>query len=387
MQLTEKLQYIQKKIVKNTNQTFFSHDYDFQKKKLESFKEPKDSLERSYFQYLCQINNLSLIIRIVQNILAIPLIFYYLTKKYTNTTSESSIGNALFLREGITKELIPETLNNEFSKIDECPLNGEIYLSDIDKKFITKKMIKYIKSPMFILKCLMKMGVYSNVINIYKPVAIITHNEYSFTSSFITQYCKEMNIEHINIMHGEKLFDIRDSFVKFSRFYVWDKHYVDLFVKLRADKKQFHVERPNVFSNVTSFKKEFTYELTYYLGGEDEKNLRKLAANLSKLIIPVDKICIRSHPRYSDRKLIEKLFEAYNIQDSSIISVNESLSMTKYVASLYSTVLYEAYLSNKEIVIDDLTDRDKYNKLKKLDYIMLTKEHTLLSSYINRVSH
>ena len=45
----------------------------------------------------------------------------------------------------------------------------------------------------------------------------------------------------------------------------------------------------------------------------------------------------------------------------------------------YSTVLYQAYSCRKHIVIDDITSEQEYKKLREQKYIMLNKEHLLLS--------
>jgi hypothetical protein len=385
VQLIEKLQFLQRKIYKKTNQSFLEKGYETQKKKLESLGEPKNLLERSYFQYLCQMYNVPFLIKMTQNLLAIPLIVYYLMKKYKSKGifSDKNSKTAVFLREGITKDFLPDSLSYEFADIIEIPLNGNIYLSNHDKKIIFKKLFKYIKSPFFVLKCLMKMGVYSNVIHIYKPPAIITHIEYSFTSSFLTLYCQEMMVEHINIMHGEKLYNVRDSFFEFNRFYVWDTHYIELFIQLKAPIKQFVVEKPNHLQLNLSLKTEYEFKLTYYLGGEDEQSLNDLVENLSKLSIPKNEICIRYHPRYSNKKQIQNIFYGFIIQDPKNISIKKSLEMTEYVASLYSTVLYEALYNGKKIMLDDLTNVSKYEKLKSLGYIIFSKEHNLLSELLD----
>ena len=43
----------------------------------------------------------------------------------------------------------------------------------------------------FCLKCLVKIGLYANYIESYRPKAVVVYNEYSFTSSLLTAYCRE----------------------------------------------------------------------------------------------------------------------------------------------------------------------------------------------------
>lgn len=384
MKLINSLQSLNKKIYRGIDHSFFSEGYEKQKKKIDSFEEPKDLIERSYYQYLSQTYNLPFILRFLQNATAIPFILYYIIRVFTyeDEHNHQDFNSAIFLREGVSKDILPNSLLNEYAKIEEMPLNGSIYFDSHDKKMLLRYFKNYIKSPFFILKCLIKIGVYSNVIHNYKPNAIITHNEYSFTSSILTKYCNEMKVEHINVMHGEKLFNIRDAFVKFDRFYVWDEHYVNLFIKMRADKLQFRVEIPQKFQSNKYNTQEYDYELTYYLAGEDEESLNILANNLKKLIIPTNKICIRYHPRHSNIEQLGRIFSEFNMQDPEVISIEESLMKTNFVASLYSTVLYEAYIAGKEIIVDDITNNYRYNKLKSLEYIIINKNHILLSTMI-----
>ena len=185
-------------------------------------------------------------------------------------------------------------------------------------------------------------------------------------------------------MHGEKLFNIRDSFVKFDRYYVWDQHYIDLLVKLRADDKQFRIEKPGILYLDINNHGDYKYELTYYLGGESEKELYNIKASLLDTRIPFEKICIRYHPnpRFSDENQIKKIFNCFIIENPHEISLEVSVSSTKSVVSLYSTVLYQAYLSGAKIIIDDISNPMKFEKLKSLYYVMMNKPHILLSQVV-----
>lgn len=382
MKLRNKSLEFYKSLLVRRNLHFFEEGYELQKKKLESFKEPKDFTERSYFQYLCQMQSKTFVLKSAQNLIAIPLIVFYLIKRYKKfeSSSDNLEKSAVFVREGIDKSLIPDSLISEFTKICESPMNADMFLDKHDKTFLIRYLAKYLKSPFFVLKCLIKLGCYSFVINKELPDAIITHIEYSFACSFLTGYCESKKVEHINVMHGEKLFDIRDSFVYFDRFYVWDIHYVELLSELRAEKTQFFVEVPS-YLRINSIKKaEYPYEITYYLAGEDEATMRTLARHLSKTNISKEKICLRYHPRYSNKALIKDIFSEFEIQDPIDVTIKESLERTNYVVSVYSTVLYQAYLDGKKIMIDNVTSKHRFDVLKALKYIMIKKEHVLLSS-------
>lgn len=381
--------YLSNQYTKKNKSIFFT-DYERQRKLLDSFLEPISLTERSYFQYKCQMMGVPFSLKATQNLGAIFLLIYYLFKPYKKPdvyNKNEKINIAVFLREGVTTDIIPTSLKDEYYKIYENPLKGNMFLSKDDKKFIWNNYIlKYWYSPFFCTKCIVKLAIYSNVNYIYKPKAIITHNEYSYTSSSLTQFCHVYDVEHINVMHGEKLFNIRDSFVQFDRYYVWDQHYVNLLVELRASKEQFIIEAPDCVRLNIGDQNEYKYEYTYYLGAENEKELLTIKKNLLNTKVPMERICIRLHPRYCDEEQINLIFNGFQIEKPNEESLNISISQTKYVVSLYSTVLYQAYESGKNIVIDDVADPEKYEQLKNLKYIMMSKPHLLLSNVIGRNS-
>lgn len=385
MSLISKLQKYQKRIYFKKNASVFDSTYETQMGKLMSFDEPKSLIERSLFQYKCQMERVPLLLRLSQNIISIFMLLYYLLKPYKNNFigHESNHQNkAVFLREGITTDMIPNSLKSEFETIYECPLRGLMYLDIEDKKIIIEKFIQYWYLPFFTLKCVVKMAIYSSVIHNYKPTAIITHNEYSFTSSLLTEFCRYHEIEHINVMHGEKLFDIHSSFVEFDRYYVWDQYYADLMISLRAKDEQFKIAMPRGVELEINIYPEFEKEITYYLGGETKNDLINLRISLLNTKIPLEKICLRYHPRYGEKKQILSIFKGFQIEDPIDVPLSESLSKTKYVVSLFSAVLYQSFVSGKEIVIDDISNQKKYKKLQNLKFKMINVPHLLLSELI-----
>jgi hypothetical protein len=186
-------------------------------------------------------------------------------------------------------------------------------------------------------------------------------------------------------MHGEKLFYIRDSFFCFDKFYVWDNHYVELFSKLRACPNQFIVE--NVQSNLIKIEKNsHMHRMTYYLSNKSARNYIDIRDILLQTRVESEKIAIRYHPRTKDLELIKKIFKGFVIENPNTTSLKESLSKTFVVISLFSTVLFQAYVSKLNYIIDDLSSPSFYKKLEKLDYIMLKKTPKLLSEYIREVN-
>lgn len=365
--------------------TLFNFDVAKQRAFLESFPEPKDLIESSYYQYLCQAKQLPFGTRFLQNVGSIFLLpFFFLRNlKFGRTDVRKSSNTGLFISAVNDLSYVPEALKAGLTQIIHIDISSSIRLDTTNLSMLRKIFIRYWSRPYFVFKCMMKIGLYSQQISLYNPRQIITIGEYSFPCSLLTYYCELQGIEHINVMHGEKLFNIRDAFASFHRYYVWDEHYVSLLTQLRQNPNQFVVEMPNNLKLNICSSQNYKYFITYYLGGEDSASLKKIMVTLKKLDCRRNEICIRLHPRYSDRNEVYTIFNGFIIQDPNNVSIERSLSITKFAVSLYSTVLYQAYTCGKPIILDDLTNPENYLKLRELKYILINKPHIRLSDFIS----
>ncbi len=365
--------------------TVLNFPLDKQKEYLNSLKEPKDDLERSYFQYKCQAYLDGNLLRVVLNIIFFPLSIFMLVKygnkKYLKMTNASLCKKAVFINDEIPENVLPNSLYKEFGEI-LIYNKDENYLSKNDLLFIKKIIFRYPLSWHFIFKIIIKISRYRALINKYNPSAIIVCNEYSFTSSVLTYFCNLNGIKHIDVMHGEKLFYIRDSFFKYDRCYIWDEYYLKLFSLLRVPLTQFFIEEPPslIFKN-DNVKEKIDY--VFYLQSESNEELNVIFSILAE-IKNKNTVLVRMHPTYSNKNEIEKLSKKYDIpiEDNFIVGIEESVLRTKNVISLYSSVLNQAYHSGKNIIIDDLSRPKDFKKLKERGYIMLSVNHRLLSEIV-----
>lgn len=204
----------------------------------------------------------------------------------------------------------------------------------------------------------------------------------SFTSSILTDYCRACGIKHIDVMHGEKLYYMRDSFFKFDKCYVWDNYYSDLLSSMKADRDQFVVETPDSLKFGDEAVREDRYDYTYYLADENDAVLEKIAQSLRILSDRGKRIAVRPHPRYSNMESVKKYFAFAELEDSNILSIEKSLMQTRAAVSLCSTVLNQAFCNLVPVVIDDISNRTRFEKLRELKYILLNKEYRLLSEEI-----
>lgn len=358
--------------------------YSRQNEILSSFPSPKDDFDRSYYQYRCQTYFVSRNKRFIFNaitfvilpfLLLVLLLIRLFRSKRRHIDAISSMGRS--------RKFIPPSLLREFI-IDYDTWTNCFSLSFNDLKFVFKIICKTPFSPYYLFKVILKLAAYSDMIYLYSPRAFIVKSEYSFTSSLTTTYVNLFYIEHINVMHGEKIFFIRDSFFRYNRCYIWDVHYKKLFSKLRAEESQFIIEQPPALHldiKDLNDKRSFA-KYKYYLQTYDEQELQCIINSFSFVDDFHRDVMFRPHPIFSNLNILKKYISSSQIENPHIISIEQSLANTDNVVSTYSTVLYQAYLLGINVILDDMSNNVLFEKLKEHDYILSNKKNIeFLSQY------
>lgn len=353
-------------------QLSYLNDFDVEEKNL-------DNIQRSYYQYLMQRKYSSKMEKFVVDIASfVSLILFRITLKVheINSTNKKDL-DFIITNQSILK-FIPETfLIKKYSIPQESKKNKVITKNDY---VLIKKISKdYWNKPYFVLKVLRKIVEYSYYVNNYNIKSVVTSSEYSFTSSILTYYLNKYNVKHVNVMHGEKLIFIRDSFFTFDEMYIWDDFYKIIFKELKCKVNRYNLFLPNFFS-YEDRTHTVTIDYTYYLSSENIKQLKVIRDSLLPLKTNGFIVAVRPHPIYSNKKAVERIFKDFVLDIETDISA--SINRTTCVVSLYSTVLFQSHFINKKVIIDNLSDINKFNALLDLKYIMLNKEHTLLSDEI-----
>ncbi len=373
---------------------FFSitHDpFSLSKKDQEAllnlYNNPKDLIERSYFQFRVQFERLPFYKRYINNLFGFFAAIYFIfisiiQKKEKGIIKEkSSKKKAIFPYKNYHyPDVIPTEVLNEFD-IEKINFMSGFKYGFTELSIILSVWVRYPSQLYFLSKCISKILFYNYIIKNYTPDAIIASSEYSFTSSIATYYCRKNNTKHINITHGEHFYFIRDSFFEFDKFYVWDKYYSDLFIKLKASPSQFLVGHyQSLKMNIKKSQEKYIY--TYYLASEDDAQLLRIKDTLEK-IDTKNNICIRFHPRYSSEDSVQKIFQGYNIENPKEISLEESFGLTHNIMSLYSACMTQAHFNNKSVVIDDVSHpKKKLELLRELEYLIFSKPHKLASAIL-----
>lgn len=365
------------------NKTEFDIPVQVQKTYLDRLGIAGNDVERSFKQYLCQNFFVPKWKVIIQNgvsfCLFFPCLLYLFTRRFFAHKEDET--DAISEFKGI-EETLPEELCERYNvNHDKWSYRQSLSLRDLWMS--VSLFFHYLGNPYFTLKCIQKIAIYSDMIYRYSPNVILVHNEYSFTSSILTFYCKKYGVKHINAMHGDKYFFIRDAFFHYDECYVWDQFYVDLFISLKAEPSQFQIlVPPSLKINIKNNLDERYYsDYKYYLDLYTEDEIRGIVQSMEFAKRSGKTIKYRPHPRYSNMDLLKKYVNAEEIESPKDVNILVSISNMEFAIGSCSTVLLQAFFSGKKVVLDDVTYKEQYNKLSELGYILSKKNLPVLSDY------
>lgn len=356
--------------MQNRRGRLYRHGVEETKKFLSMFSEPKDDIQRSYFQYKCQkwetIGKIEFVIaNIASLILFFPKYYFYRKKRILAKTRYDAVLTMNSLSNKLPKDFHGQFISQEF---------GSGSLTKEDTILIKSIIKKYPFSFFFIYKVMCRVAAYSEFLRRYSPDIVFSSAEYSFTSSILTYFCESHGAKHYNIMHGEKGYNPRDAFSRFTRFYIWDEYYKKIFLLLRADKTEYIVDRVMIPKIVPKVRNN---HCTYYLQLHTKEQLLIIKNELEKSKMDYH---VRPHPLYASG-LELNVFGTDHIEAGSI-NIWDSIASAGIAISQDSTVLYQAYLAGVPIAIDDVSDPRLFLNLKERGYIMFHKPHLLLSELL-----
>ena len=351
---------------------FFCVSVEEQKSFLNTLGDPADDIDRSFKQYLCQFFFVPKRKQILFNLfsfIVLPFLVLYLLIKRVYLTKSQPV-EAIFESKNML-EILPTELKNRFSIKSDC-WDVKPSLSIRDLRFCWRI---YKVAPIhcyFALKSLMNLARYSAIFYKYAPMVIIRHSEYSFSSSLLTAYCNSHGARHIDVMHGEKLFFIRDAFFHFDECYVWADYYAALFKSMKAEPAQFHVALPpSMQIEVERYKKPTVFShYKYYLALYTEEQIKEIVQSMDFAIQQGKTVKYRPHPRYSNMALLKKYVAEEEIEYPQAVPIIESISNVEYAVGSYTTVLSQAWFSGRGVILDDVTFKKQYDQLKERGYFL-----------------
>lgn len=320
-------------------------------------------------------------------LLCVPVFF----RKETPGVDAAQEGGVVLVRDMNVdySDILPEPLGRaERLEVVSKPTYREWYLSKESKALFLKCLRRRPLHFYLNFLILRDLCTYTTILGKYRPEAIAVYvNERNIAAPVVSLMCETQGSAFVSFMHGEYLLQLIHGFMRFSRLYVWDEHYIDMFENdLRCAKGQFVVYCPERFRRLMEEASESDsvpeYYATYYFSAESKRRVKRVADAFRQLKAQ-GKLCkIRPHPRNSDLELLRREFKDFLIEDPTKVSVLDSLKTTQFAVGLSSTVLSEAFFLGKEVVIDDISEVERYNSLKERKYIMLQRRHRLLSELL-----
>lgn len=362
---------------------------------LNSLPVPKDSIDAAFNKYQCRMHYFPWHKRLFINILglgALPVELYYLARSSQSIKSMNK-GTAVLEKSRDVpgfEDIFPAELYDEFDVRVVENFNKKFgVLCREARALLFKCMAKHPFHFFFLYFVYMELAAHSHFLLKYNPEATVVYvNERNVASPVITELYEKDGRELISFMHGECLLQLIQGYMKFSRYYIWDESYVDMFKWLKCDIEQYVVYTPGKLRKKWNIENhEPMFFCTYYLSGQSKESILRLGNILEQMEKEGKKCKVRPHPRNLQYiKDIMDCFKKITIEDSRIVPLKESLENTMYVIGLNSTVLSEAYVEGKQIVIDDISDKESFADAKRRRSILFTKEHLLLSEILHAIS-
>lgn len=355
---------------------------------LANLPDAKTSEQRSINKYHCRMYYFDSIYKILVNIFSVFVLLFQVAPKLLKKSDfeVKHVPDAILVEDAAVRysDVFPTQLKQEYRDIKTVKNSRSKLRISQDAKIVFKRIWKKnFLRPHYSYWLFRELAFFSELAETYTPKAIIVYvNERNVVSPILTEYLEDKGIKFITFMHGDYILQLIQGFMEFSEFYVWDEHYVNMFVNdLYCPAKQFKLYVPQKLEREYSTSNEIV-EFTYYLGFESEKSLKKLGFLLSELKKNNIKCQARLHPRQDNKEDVYKYINPDQIQDPKTISIDQSINQSTYIVALNSTVLLESYYGGKKIMLDDWTDPAAFQSLKDRKAIIFDRPHYLLSHYL-----
>lgn len=369
------------RFLRKGDKTLFDVPKAEQETYIATLPEPKSDIQRSLNQFKCQSFFWPKWKVPVFNIAALFAFFPILIVEWVR---------GLFLKPGPhfdalselkgMEEVVPREVSETYDiRYADWLVKGMIRSSDLG--FVLKVFFNTFPHCYCSLKVMLRVAQYSQMLFMYTPRAIITHEEFSFASSALTSYCERRGMKHINVMHGEKLYHIYDSFFRFSECYVWSEHYKQLFISMRAEKGQFRVSvPPSMKIDSEAHQNPAVYaDYKYYLAKFTADEIARIVAAMNHFKEQGATVKYRVHPRYLNLDIITRFVPESDIEDPRKVSIQESVANCHYAVGSYSTVLAQAYVSGKSVILDNVNYKEQFDKLAEYNYWLASEDCARLS--------
>jgi len=361
---------------------------------LESLPVPHNAIERAYNKYLCRQYFLGRKKRIIMDLAGLAMMiaelpFLLVSGKKRNTKITRSLVLEKHSEVGY-EDVVPQELFGEYKKyrvIDKVDKKVGL-ISKESRSYLFRCISHYPFKFFFHYFVCKELIAHDYIINRFSPEAVAVYvNERNVASPILKEIYSAQNRRFISFMHGEYLLNMIQAYMSFTDYYVWDESYIDTFSGfLRTDISRFHVYKPLKLQKKWDLEKitpEYTF--TYYFSNESKDAIKIIADTFSAFRRNGYKCKVRPHPRFMQN--IQDMageFEGVLIETPSEITLEESLGNTEFVIGLATTVLFEAEIEGRKIVIDDISNKNLFDNLSARRFRLLSHEHLLLSELLKK---
>ena len=364
--------------------------YKMQMEYLGHFCEPRDDFERSYFKYKCFCEycyykrKWILVIYNIGAMLILPFVHTNL-KKAKKSGNQIEKVNAVI--ENVPRlpntDVIPDELVNRFESVKEIDHidYSESFLSERAEEIYQELKRRYYFKFYFRMIVLQKLGQFSRYLECYRPEAVVFYGcEREFSGPLQSLLCERCNAQYISFMHGDYLSTLNFAFQRYSLYYVWDESYKTMFDELKCASPML-LYKPRKLSGIAAAiePEKCRYFATYYFSDEIRSEAEKIYEIFKEFEAFGLRTKIRPHPRFSDITMLKEVFCDIEIEEPERCALGDSITKSLYTIGLNTTVLSEAFFSKKEVVIDDVSNPEKYMQLDLRVYLMIKRPHILLS--------
>lgn len=356
---------------------------------LNSMPAPKDGIDVAYNKHLCRMSYFSVPKKILMNVLSAGALILSLPKILKKVGPGRAVKKGALLLETQERigyhDVVPQEMLDSFKEIAYVEKKDASAgpMVDAARKLFFQCVRRHPFSFWFIFLVQKELALHSSYLQNYDMEACALYvYEKPTAGPVVTELYEATGRRLISFMHGEYLLQLPQCYMKFSEYYVWDEAYADMF----KNDLNCHISKYTVYAPLKLQKKwhleeiEPEYFCTYYFSSEKLDAMYKIAEVLNALTAKGYKCKVRPHPRATTYlKEMEAALNGVYIEAPREISMHDSLAGTMYAAGTISTVLSEAYVEGRKIVIDDVSDPAMFGSLRDRKAIVLTKEHMLLS--------
>ena len=362
-----------------------------QKEYVASFPEPADDFERSYFKYKCFCEfcyyrkKWIIFFYNFGAMIVLPFLRLSLRSKFKKHVPsllkfDAAVENVPRLP---NTDFIPESFTEEYPSIKEITeiRYGDAFLNDQADRICIELRKRYFRHFYFRIIVMMKLAQFSLYLEEYHPRAIAFYScEREFAGPLLTLLCESAGSKYVVFMHGDYLYQLCFAFQRYSKYYLWDESYIEMFRSLHCSFPT-EVYLPLKMRGIAQKlpPQDCRFFATYYFSAETREAAEKIAQVFKSFANAHLRCKIRPHPRFSDIKMLREVFDGFFIEDPKEYLLSDSITDSLYAIGLNTTVLSQAFFSGKDVVIDDISSPELYSSLEEREYIMMRRKHLLLS--------